>query len=139
MTYDEARQSLVGYFNAEFSAAFPGVPVEYDNRNLVDLEAQAAIGPFLELAVLFDDSTQASFGAPVLERTTGMMQVIVHAPVGSGSANANEILEWVKRRMRRLNLPSGVQTSGARRSSAGEIPGFSSEALLVGFWYDDFG
>lgn len=139
MTYDEARQALVGHFSEAFGAEFPGVPVEYDNRNLVDLEEQAQIGPFLEFAVLFDDSLQVAFGVPVLERTTGTVQVVVNVPVGDGKARANEMLEWVKRRMRWLNLPSGVQTAGGKRSRAEDLPGFASEAILVGFWYDDFG
>lgn len=135
MTEDDARQALVTIFDAAFKAAWPAVPVEYDNRATVDRDAQLQVGPFVEFAVDIYESEAANVGFPVLERTLGAVFVVVNAPSGSGTSQTLQILETVKRTLS-YKQQGTLHTFGTSRSKVADLPGYRSEALLVSFYYD---
>lgn len=137
MTYDQVRQVLTAAFDPGFKAAFSEVPVEYDNRDQVDREAQAQIGPFVEFHLEFEDTVQIGLGDPVPERTFGKLQLIVNTPIGAGTARTLEILEWSRQHLARQDF-SGVITHKASVLKVEGIKGFSGDAIDIYFWYDTY-
>lgn len=135
MTQDEARQAIVAHMEAAFPAAFPGVPVEYENRDTVDPEAQSKIGPYLEVGIDVLDGEQITMSDPALERYYGMLTVTVNVPRGSGVAKQNELVEWVLARFGREDL-TGVRFKTGRPGKAWDKQGFHKKPVFVPFWFD---
>lgn len=138
MTYDEARQALTDRFNDAFIAAFPTIPVEYDNRETVDVEAQVSIGPFVEFFVRFHEGQQMTMGQQPLERVLGDVIFIVNAPLGTGTAKTNELHQWAHTQLSRQQLGDLV-TQTASPGKVSEALGYRSAPLLIPFWFDSIG
>lgn len=137
MTYDEARQVLTDHFAAAFAAAYPSIPIEYENRTTVDVEAQLSVGPFVEFVVRFHEGQQVSLGQTPLERVIGDVIFVVSAPLGTGVAQTNEILQWFRSRFNRQQLGDLVTTTTSF-GRVSEALGYRSAPVLVPFWFDSF-
>jgi hypothetical protein len=134
-TYEDVRRALTEVFDAPFTTAFPDVPIEYENTNLVDREKQVEIGPFVEFLIQPHDSEKVNCGFPSLVRYTAMLLVTVHVPDGKGVKDANLISAWVSQKFSSQMIDT-IQCMTLQRLRPQPTPGFSSTPLAIPFWYD---
>lgn len=135
MTYDEARQVLTAHILPDFLLAYPGIPVETDNRVTIDREEQLTIGMYAELLIGFGDEIQASLGPAGLRRQIGDVAFIINVPEGEGSSAALQLLEWVRAKISRVQLGPLI-TQPARKEYLGLIEGFEAHSVSARFHYD---
>jgi hypothetical protein len=82
MTYVEARDVIVAYFNAAWVTTFPSVPVFYENTTQVDMDK---VGPtFLSVSVDFEDARRLDIDPDPHTESFGSMGMRLFVKEGAG-------------------------------------------------------
>lgn len=109
MSFEAERASIVGHFQTAWAAsAYSTVPVIYDN-----ISVKLPSTDFLYHQIIGGDGMQkeiVGLGA-ALHRYTGLVQVDILVPIGTGSATARKMADVVADAYRRRQL---TDSSGGR-------------------------
>lgn len=139
MSYEAARAALVTFVQTGWAAgAFPSVPIEMENIDLIDHDSQSA--PFLTLDIAWRDAQAASMsgtgasGLP-LKRQQGEMLFHIHLPDGKGSKQATQMADALDTLLT-FQKVSGIQVLAASLKTSAPYKGWRIWPLSVPFWYD---
>ena len=105
MTYVEARNAIVAYFNPKWVAAYPTVPVFYENTVQIDLDSVGDI--FLTVSVDFTDSLRMGVDAAPGTETFGDVTLRLFTKEGAGTLRTLQIFDWLTATMKYREI-SGV-------------------------------
>jgi len=133
MNFADAQAAIYARLNTYWSAAHAGVPVDYENRFLVDLAAQQ--DPFIACDVLFNDGEQASIEADPMSRYRGAVYLAVWVREGSGTAAAFGFLSELGT-LFATKAFGGLNTQAPRPLPGRRQAGWLVEVLRVPFWFD---
>lgn len=138
MSYEAARAALVGFIETGWAAgAFASTPIEYENIDEIDHDAQTV--PFLTLEIDWRGAAQASInpgasGVP-LKRQRAELLFHIHLKEALGSKTAMQIAD-VLDGLLTFQKVSGVQLLATSLQKAGTFKGWRIWPLSVPFWYD---
>lgn len=108
--------------------------VEYDNFDTVNLATQS--DPFLCISMVYQGGFQAALGPAAPTRVMGTLVVEAKVKAGSGTAQANRLLEHFYPALHMTDSMLPLRTFAARFSSAPARSGWVAQAALIPFWYD---
>jgi len=134
MSLELIRQGIVTAVEAR-AAAFTSYPlvVEYDNRILVDTRTQQ--NPFLQVRILLLGAEQVNVSDDPLHRFIGQIHIAAATKEGSGTKQANELLEFFYPHLQKKTL-GGVRTLMSSFSRTQTQLGWDYTPALIPFWYD---
>lgn len=134
MSLETIRQSIVAAVEAAKVGAPGGTPVvEYDNRLIVDTQAQTA--PFVNCRIVFFDGYQADLNAKPIHRVLGQIHLAVATKEGNGSTDAAKILGFMYPQLQGKSLGS-VRTQFAKPAPSFPHLGWVYTPVLIPFWSD---
>ena len=137
MPFKQVRDQIVEFVDADFRAEFPDHPLEYDNRNAADIEAQVMKGPFASIFLDCTGYEQTSLGSDALRRGYGDVTVTLHVPVGRGSVVGQDVQDWFLLKFDRKQL-GGIQFMTPRPfQPKANYPGFKGFSAVVVFYWDE--
>lgn len=94
MYIEEFRAAAAAEFNTAFSAAYPAVPIEWENQPF----EQPNGAPYVSFVVGDAMGREAEIGTGTkVERWSGQLRIIVHVPKDQGSKLGNEIAQVASR------------------------------------------
>jgi hypothetical protein len=109
--------------------------VEYENTEPIDLAMQ--FNPFLCVDIVFRDGAQMDMNPDPLLRVDGQIIVAVGTKVGSGTAAASALLDFVVPYLQlRDDMLHGVRTHEAKPHEPKTVNGHYYLPFVVGFWRD---
>jgi hypothetical protein len=126
------RDALVGLIHPEFLAQFPDLPIVYDNQ---PFERNAQPEKFVEVSIVFDDSSQVFLGSDPLTRVQGTVEVLYICRAGLGSREALAVLDWFSQLLK-YRVVGRLQLRHPKVSPGDSVPGWYSPSLAVGFHVD---
>lgn len=136
LSTDAARAELAGMIEAARAAwTAYALPVESENRGMIDLAAPEAQQPFLSWEIAWRSGVQASLGVNPLGRQYGQLVVAAKVKEGTGSSGCQKLLDhlaaFVENRQGTL-----VNTGIAQVHQAAQAQGWYALPMIVVFWYD---
>lgn len=123
---------------ADAWAVAPGgyaLPIQSENRDVVDLSSGDAEKPFLSWEIKFGGAHQGSLGAQPLVRQLGQVFLAVKVKEGAGSAGCLALADFLVPYLERKAL-GVVQTEVVSVQTPVPIQGFYTVPMLVNFWID---
>lgn len=133
MNFEAARAAIAGRLSTLWTALQPNVPVDYENRALVDLARQT--GPFIACDVVFGNGEQKTLGLSPVVRYSGNISLEVWVKQGTGTATAFAYLEQLAA-MFKTTYFGGVYTAAPRPIPAREQADWCVHTILVPFYFD---
>jgi hypothetical protein len=88
--FESARAAIVSHLKTYLDSAHPSLVVQYDNRDVVNVETQTE--PYLCCEVTFMDGEAGSIGSEPLGRYYGAVWLSINVKQGDGSAEALTLL-----------------------------------------------
>lgn len=137
MTFKQVRETIVDFIDTDFRTDFADYPLEYDNRNVVDLEAQVTKGPFAKLFIDHTDYEQASMGANPVRRGYGDVTLTLHVPLGRGAVVGQDVQEWFLLKFDRKQLGDIQFFTPRPFQNTESLPGFKGFSSVVVFYWDE--
>lgn len=133
--FEAVRAAAFAKVAAVMSTAFAAVPVQYENRNLIDVEQQQL--PWLSVELVWNDGEQATIEHEPITRYEGAIYLTVYTKRGNGTKLAQEVMGRLAREFKRM--PSGTlfQTRAARPVPARTWEDWHLQTLRVPFYTDD--
>ena len=107
--------------------------VEYDNVAVVDTKTQ--FDPFITVEIKYLSAEQADLGNNPLRRQWGQINLAAVVPEGSGTAKANQLLDWFIPRLG-LRAFGSVRTHVVTDAPAKMHLGWVYYFVAVPFWAD---
>lgn len=134
MGLDAYRQSLVTAVEAA-KATFATYPlvIEYDNRLIVNPETQT--NPYLCVEVKFIEGYQADLSASPTQRILGQLLLSANVKLGSGSAQALNLIDHFQSALQRKSFGS-VRTHMGTFVKPQEHLGNWIVSAVIPFWVD---
>ena len=102
--YVTARDELVTHLHPLLKAAFPDIPVFYENTVQVDLDKVGDM--FITIAVGFDDSSALGVDSVPMSMTLGEVVFRVFVKSGVGTRRTLQIMDGITSIMKYKNLAS---------------------------------
>jgi len=133
MTYEDARSAIYSRLNTAWSVQYPSVPVNYENRNNVDLATQQT--PFISCEVIFTTGEQVSIEITPVVRTQGVIYVAAYIKDFDGVAVPNAHLQYLKTLFETKSF-GGVNTRAAQPMPGDSFKAWYRKALRIPFWFD---
>ena len=119
-TYVAAREALVASFSAPWAAAWPGVPMYFENTTQIDVDTAPPV--FVVASVDFTDGIRLDLDAAPTSKTFGDVTFRVFAKEGQGTKKALQVFDFLTALMKYKQF-GGVTTEcplpGAKRSNQG--------------------
>lgn len=133
-TRESFRQAVVTAVEAR-KALWSGYAliIEYDNRILVDTQTQT--NPFLCVEIQYVDGEQVDLGGSPNHRTYGSLTVAAAVKEGSGSKQANELLEHFYPALH-LTTIDGARMWGAKPEKSKPHRGWVYYPVSIPFDFD---
>lgn len=133
MTLSELRQTVraVAQQIINDHTAYPLV-VETDNRDVVDQAFQ--VNPYLAISIKPLRGEQAEIGVAPLSKMEGQIQISAVVKDGSGTADAEDLLDFVLPYFHLQNLAT-VQCQAAFPTGGREVKGWWYESAIVPYYY----
>jgi hypothetical protein len=133
-TLEQARIDIV----TAIEAAKAGAPVsplliEYDNRIVVDTQTQ--VKPYLAVHIKFMDGRQADLAAKPIHRMSGQIHVAAVAKIGSGSAEALKLLDYIYPQLHQRSM-GVVRCHMSKLAPMSPHLGWNYYPVLIPFWFD---
>lgn len=107
--------------------------IEYENRIIVDKKSQ--VNPYLTVDILMLDGRQIELSNNPLHRITGQLYLIACVPDGSGSSQANKLLDWFVPKLHKKTF-GAVRTSFAIPAKPQPHLGWQHYGIVIPFWSD---
>jgi hypothetical protein len=133
--FEDARAAIVTQFKTYWDANHSTVPVQYENRDLVDIEKQTA--PYVCCEVIFNDGFAASIGDTPMARYPGAVWLSVHTKEGEGTKLGNQWLGALADLFKAKMLGGLVYTGIARPVPARLFKGWYVQAVRIPFRVHD--
>lgn len=131
-TLTEARDSIVTALEGAWPAAYPSVPVFYDNASVNDHDNKSE---FLGCAIEFDDSNQANIGPSPLLRTYGMITLTLGVKAASGSRTSLQRADFLIN-LFRFSKKGGVVCKAPHPLPPSTVNGWFLTEIVVPFHFD---
>lgn len=125
------RQEVVSHVNADFVAAYPSIPIVYDNQpfdfnNPPDLYVTLEVKPYA--------GQQINLGSNKT-RISGFIYVTAFIKEGDGTVEALDVLDWMADKLGYANL--GITQVEAPSPEEGEnLKGWHTESMKFAFYAD---
>lgn len=133
-TYVEARDALVFHLNTAWPAAYPTVPIYYENTLHVDLDSVG--DAFVRAEVTFSDAVQASVETNPLTRVQGALYLVLMTREGLGTRTMLGYMDYLTGLFKYRTL-NGVQTGAPAPMRTLMKDGWYYQELAVPFWFDN--
>lgn len=133
MTGEEARKAISTKFLADWATAFPSVPVFVEGDTEPDLTQQVL--PFILFKVGLPNVAQADFSAIPLRRYTGLVEIGMFVPQGSGTKPFFDMFDIVEKKLAIQNI-SGIRMYSATVIERQPAVGWQSREVLVNYSFD---
>lgn len=135
VTLEQARAALTTKIEA-LKASWTDYPlvVEYYNTNIVNPSNQSK--PYLSVNMMLVDGHQTSLGPNSGHRVMGTIKIEARVKEGSGSAQANKLLEFFYPAIHMTDTIPPLRTYAASFSSGQPAQGWVGQAANIPFWYD---
>jgi hypothetical protein len=134
LSYEAVRSSLVAFVTTAWAAgAFASTPIEFENIELIDHDAQAL--PFVTCDITWRPGVQASLGAQPLKRTQGELLFHIHLKEGAGSKPALQMADVLDAALTWQKV-SGTQILATSLQKSVLYKGWRIWPLSVPFWFD---
>lgn len=130
MTYVEARNAIVSYFNPKWLTQYPSIPVFYENTVQIDLDTVGDI--FLTVSIDFTDSQRLDIDAAPASETFGDVTLRLFTKEGTGTLKTLQVFDWLTATMKYRDLGGvtlGCPDPGPKVSKTGWL----SSDLYVSF------
>jgi len=125
------RQEIVGFVNAAFKAAYPAVPIVYENQ---PFDLNSAPDVYVELEVKVYAGHQISLGSKKT-RYSGFIYTTVYTKEGKGTVESLQILDWLANKIGYANL--GVTQVQAPSPEEGpQLKSWHTEEMKFAFFAD---
>ena len=132
---ERIRIALVDEVEA-LRATFTEYPleVEYANGKVVNTATQTK--PYLKVRIVYQDGDQINLALDPDYRAIGSIVVEAAVKAGSGTAEANRLLEHFYPTLQLSDRMGPLRTRAARFASKDARDGWAAEAALIPFWAD---
>lgn len=130
MTYTVQRNAIQSKFATDWSAAFPAIPIVFDN-----LRADKAAGGYVALHILNGDAALRSMGAQRLIRYPGVISVDIFVPVDKGLKAIDQYADAIEIIFRAQSF-SGITCRAAQRRDLGKDENYWRVNLSYPFFRD---
>ena len=135
VTREQARVALATRVNTLASAwTSYALQVEYDNKLTVNRATQSL--PFLCVSMVYVDGEQIALGPNGGNRAIGVIVLEANVKEGSGTAEANALLDYFYPQIHKTDSMPPLRTYVAKFSSKPAKDGWVAQAALIPFWYD---
>ena len=135
MSLETVRQSIVTAVETAKTGCPGGVPlIEYDNRIIIDTQAQAL--PFLCVQVKFLDAEQADLNANPIHRLYGQIHISAAVKEGEGMSLGLVMLGHFYPQLHKKQIGS-VRTAMATFAQPKPHIGWVYYPALIPFWSDE--
>lgn len=124
------RDSIVGYLNPLYTAAYPAVPVVYDNG---PFDWNDTPEMFVEVETEFYAGEQVYISESPLRRVSGCVYVSVHAKAGSGTRASLGIIDWFSEALKFRTVGSAL-LQAPEPEQPETYPGWYVSCLKVPFY-----
>ena len=133
MTYEEARNAIQGYFDANWSAT-PAGTVAYDNLPFTPPSAD----PWLRLAVRHAAGMQAGFGGSTRRyRRSGVTLLQIFVPEGEGPSEAMQLGDAAVDLFEGKVLSGGLRFGPVALREIGVEDGWFEVSVTADFSFDE--
>jgi hypothetical protein len=126
------RDSIVGLVSSAYPAAYPAVPIYYDNQQ-IDLNNQGA--QFCTFEIEFYAGTQIGAQVDPRTRVAGYVYVTMHTRDGQGSRTGLGILDWFSTTLG-YKSPGTVRLQAPEPAGSDTVSGWYVQELKVPFYAD---
>jgi len=135
VTREQVRVALATKINSTLAlwADYP-LEVEYDNKMTVNRATQS--NPFLCVSMVYMDGEQIALGENGGNRVMGVIVLEANVKEGSGTAQANTLLDFFYPVVHKTDSMPPLRTQAAKFSSKPAKDGWVAQAALIPFWYD---
>ena len=127
------QTEVVTRVNSAYVAAYPTVPIVYDNGPF-DWNNPPAL--FVTLEVVFYAGQQINLGIGPKTRHTGFVYVTVYAKEGTGALASRGILDWMAARLGYATL-THVQIEAPQPVGGSNVKGFATQEMKFAFYADE--
>ena len=93
-TYVAAREAIVAHLHPAWVAAYPNVPIFYENTLAVDLDAVPG-GMFLMVSIPFSDSVRQGIDATPMSRVWGEVNLRLFSKDGMGVRSTLQVFDFL--------------------------------------------
>ena len=132
MGYKQEQEDIESYFNTEFTAVNPAVPIFWSNTPISAQEP-----PYVELSIVDGDARQASMGGgPNVYRNQGIIVCKLYGVLNEGEGNMRVLVDQITAIFRSKRF-SGITTFAPRPDILGEIDGAYRVNVLTAFQRDE--
>lgn len=125
----EVRDAIVGAVDTPFRAAFPNVPVIYDNG---PFNYNNPPDEYVECEVVFYAGQQVGMSSTPQTRLRGYAYISVHRRAGLGVRASLGVLDWFSASLGYANL-GRLQMQAPDPDGNATPPGWHVEKLKIGF------
>lgn len=136
MSLDAMRFTVESVFKSGMTAAYPGVPLGFQNADL-----PLPRGIHATLWLIEGAAHEANFGGKIVDRHIGMVNVVVSIPVREGTSDANKIAECAGNLFRRkeFTLSDGavVRFRIPQFGYTADVGGFARVTARIAYWRDE--
>ncbi len=131
-TFTQARDAIVQALQDSWPAAYPTVPVFYDNAIPKDLDL---LTEFLDCEIDFVESQQADIGPTPLMRSHGLLCLTLGVKAQSGYRTSLVRADFLSDTFR-FSKKQGVNFQAPHLSNPAQTNGWFLTELMVPFFFD---
>jgi hypothetical protein len=134
MSYESKRAAIIAYVQTQWAAgAFASTPIEFENIELIDQNAQTA--PFITCEIEDLDAHASALGN-LTTRHYAELSFHVHVKEGSGTKIVNQLADALKFMQYSLGV-AGVTFRALRKLKGINFNGWEIFPVQVSFYYDE--
>lgn len=134
-TREQARTALVEKLET-LKAGWTGYDLIIEYPNTVPVNMSEQNKPYLCVSMLFQDGMQIDLSTNPSHRVIGTIVLEAMLKEGSGTRQANELLEYFYPEIHMKDSIPPLRTMAARFASKPAKNGWIAEAAIIPFWYD---
>lgn len=135
MSLEQARAAVAATFQSEFGAAYPTVPISFENVRF----EQPVNKPWVYFSFILGDAVRQELSDAKRYRHLGVVNVTVMVPTDTGTKLSTEIVDKVFNILadRQWNTADGALTTyGAQKRTRGVINGWYTRNVMLEYRYD---
>lgn len=130
MTYNDQRNAIQSKFSTEWKAAFPSIPIVFDN-----LRADKAPDGYVALHILNGDAALRAMGLQRLIRYPGVISVDIFVPAEKGMKTLDQYADTIDGIFRAQSF-GGITCRAAQRRDLGRDENYWRVNLSFPFFRD---
>lgn len=126
----QVREALIALVNADYVAAYPLIPIVYDNKSF---DRNNAPVQWVEYEVKFAGADQVGMSVDPKTRTHGFLYVTVWTKEGEGWRTTGDLLGWFSDKLK-YRSTNGVNLQAAELVSDKPPAGWFCEQIKLYFY-----